>query len=71
MQQYRCERCGGAGTVRLASVSAWLCAACATALGYERRHALRQQSAGRISVSGAPPVIHRMEYHAIPHLRLN
>jgi ribosomal protein L37AE/L43A len=70
MQQYRCERCGGAGTVRLASVGAWLCAECATAIGYERRHALSQQ-AGRVSLSVAPPVIRRMEYHAIPHLRLN
>ena len=71
MQQYRCERCGAAGTVRLASVSAWLCAACATSIGYERRHALRQQQTGRISLNVAPPVIRRTEYHAIPHLRLN
>jgi ribosomal protein L37AE/L43A len=67
MQQYRCERCGGEGTVRLASVSAWLCAACATALG----HKLRQQQAGRVVLSVAPPAIRRTEYHTISHLRLN
>ena len=71
MQQYQCERCGGAGSVRLASVSAWLCAACTTAVGSERRHAVRQQQVGRVTRGVAPPMNRRMEQHAILHLRLN
>ena len=71
MQPDRCERCGAAGTMRLASVGAWTCTTCATAISQEHLHARRRQRSGRATVTIAHAAIRRTERPVIGHLRLN
>jgi hypothetical protein len=69
MQLSGCARSGREGTVYLASVGAWTCAACATTISQARRRARRQRP-GRIGLEIPPPAMHRTEHQAIQHLRL-
>ena len=60
MQRDQCELCGAEASIRFASVSAWLCAACATKVSQARR-ARRQWPAERPTLNVAPLAIRRTE----------
>lgn len=71
MHHHRCDMCGAAASVHFASLDAWLCATCATTVSRARRHATRQERAGRIVLDVAPRAIRRTERDVVGHLRLN
>ena len=70
MKQGPCDVCGSAASIRLASIQAWLCAACATTILRERRLSTRRLR-GRAVLSAAPPAIRRTESRYRNNVLLN